>query len=297
MQDLCETLRLDDVLRAEGIEPAPISFELLYSHLAVDPRHDRLRSQLEDIVEEYFGSLLLPDEPTIYDYLLLSLREKDVVATFNWDPLLFQAALRNWRAAPLPRMLFLHGNVAMGYCADDRVKGPAAGKCGTCSRNFRRTRLLYPVTDKDYAGDPFLRVEWGAFEEALESAYLFTIFGFGAPATDAKAVEVMQAAWHRPGTRELEEIEIIDIRPHEELYRCWEPFIVRTHYRTHDDFFSATITDFPRRSCEAIWNQFMMLRLSAQNRPPLGVNLPTLQDWFRPLIEAEAKDNSREGRH
>jgi hypothetical protein len=45
-------------------------------------------------VREYFAQLELPVEPTIYDALLLSLRDKDAVFTFNWDPFLFQAHLR-----------------------------------------------------------------------------------------------------------------------------------------------------------------------------------------------------------
>ncbi len=288
MLDFTETLGLDSVLQAHGVTEKIADFELLYSQLAGNCRHDGLRARLEAAVEDYFWSLRLPDEPTLYDYLLLCLCEKDVIATFNWDPLLFQAALRNWQLAPLPRMLFLHGNVAIGYCAEDHVKGPAAGRCATCGRPFVRTRLLYPVTDKNYAADPFLLAEWKGFEEALESAYLFTIFGFGAPATDAKAVEIMQTAWRRPGNRELEEIELIDIRPDDELHQRWEPFIVRTHYRIYPGFFDSTIFEYPRRSCEAIWNQFMMLRLSAENRPPRDIALAELQDWFKPLVDAEA---------
>ncbi|MHA1748548.1 MAG: hypothetical protein ACTSXN_02865 [Promethearchaeota archaeon] len=37
----------------------------------------------------------MTESPTIYDYLILSLRKKDVIATFNWDPLLVQAAWKN----------------------------------------------------------------------------------------------------------------------------------------------------------------------------------------------------------
>jgi hypothetical protein len=33
----------------------------------------------------------IPDHVTLYDELLLTLRSKDLIATFNWDPLLLQA--------------------------------------------------------------------------------------------------------------------------------------------------------------------------------------------------------------
>ena len=45
-------------------------------------------------IHDYFHSLRIPPTPTLYDHLLLALRKKDVVATFNWDPLLLQAAKR-----------------------------------------------------------------------------------------------------------------------------------------------------------------------------------------------------------
>jgi hypothetical protein len=37
--------------------------------------------------------LELPDHPTVYDHLLLSLRKKDAIFTFNWDPFLLMRTL------------------------------------------------------------------------------------------------------------------------------------------------------------------------------------------------------------
>ena len=45
--------------------------------------------EIETRVDEYFADLELPGHPTIYDRLVLSLREKDLIATFNWDPFLY----------------------------------------------------------------------------------------------------------------------------------------------------------------------------------------------------------------
>lgn len=50
---------------------------------------------IERQITEYFEGLELPDGPTIYDYLVLGLRPKDTIATFNWDPLLLLAHKRN----------------------------------------------------------------------------------------------------------------------------------------------------------------------------------------------------------
>jgi len=46
---------------------------------------------------------------------LLSLRKKDAVCTFNWDPFLYDAWIRN-RHLDLPEIFFLHGNVRCGHC-------------------------------------------------------------------------------------------------------------------------------------------------------------------------------------
>ena len=57
----------------------------------------KVRMAVEQRDAEYFSKLELPDHPTIYDYRLLSLRKKDVIATFNWDPFLWLACHRKGR--------------------------------------------------------------------------------------------------------------------------------------------------------------------------------------------------------
>lgn len=61
------------------------NFELLFSKINGKPEYAKLQRILEPEVRDYFKSLKLPDEPTIYDYLILSLTEKDAIITFNWD--------------------------------------------------------------------------------------------------------------------------------------------------------------------------------------------------------------------
>lgn len=66
----------------------------------------------------------MTESPTIYDYLLLSLRKKDVVATINWDPLLVQALEGSLKEVPLSNYygVFKHdaGNTLMGV----KLTGP-----------------------------------------------------------------------------------------------------------------------------------------------------------------------------
>ena len=72
--------------------------------------------EIEKRIDAYFSSLRIPREATKYDFLLLSLREKDAIFTFNWDPFLFDAYKRNAHIASLPEIFFLHGNVRIGIC-------------------------------------------------------------------------------------------------------------------------------------------------------------------------------------
>lgn len=287
LADLPDILQLDGILNEHGIDLNGRDFEELYSDLhSADPENPLL-SELEDAVRNYFASLKLPPEPTIYDYLILSLRNKDFIATFNWDPFLFQAASRNRMAGPQPLLAFLHGCAILGVCDEHMWKGAIQGSCSECGRPYRPSRLLFPVKDKDYDVDAHISGEWSGFEAALREAYILTIFGFGAPSTDAKAVEIMESAWKSTGKRELEETEIIDIKRRNELKEKWDPFIVRAHYRTYHEFTGSTIARFPRRSCEVIWNQFMMLKVPHDNPAPVDVSLPDLQDWFQQLITGE----------
>lgn len=265
LDDLEEVLGLTNLLEESGVDIADQNFEAIYSDLHETNPDDPLLSQLEDKVRNYFAQLELPPEPTIYDYLVLSLREKDFIATFNWDPFLLQAATRNVRITKLPRLAFLHGCATLGICDEHYLKGPMPGRCSKCNEPFRPSRLLFPVKDKDYDIDIHISGEWSGLEAALSRAYILTIFGFGAPATDAKAVSIMQDAWSEPGKRDIEETEIIDIKPRDELKEQWDPFIVRSHYQITNDFFNSMVAKFPRRSCEAFFNRTMLLQLSSEN--------------------------------
>lgn len=85
----------------------------------------------------------LPDEPTIYDFLVMSLTSKDLIATFNWDLFLVQALGRAQRYTKnIPQVAFLHGNVAVGYCSDDNIIGNVGNIC-RCGKELKPMKLLF----------------------------------------------------------------------------------------------------------------------------------------------------------
>jgi hypothetical protein len=105
MEDLVAILELDSLLLQNGINPPYERFEALYSSVYSDPAYRGLTQTIENADRKYFSSLELPDYPTVYDHLLLSLRRKDAIFTFNWDPFPFDACARNQRFG-LPKIFF-----------------------------------------------------------------------------------------------------------------------------------------------------------------------------------------------
>lgn len=182
MADFSEIVPVKDVIPSLSVG----DFEAEYSRLARDPTSREKCDRLEQVVYKYFSELALPREPTLYDHLVLSLREKDVIATFNWDPFLIQAVRRNRLVKDrAPHLLFLHGNVLAGYCAEDQVVGVKGGQCSACGRPFAPSKLLYPVADKDYRNDLLIAEAWTILETALAEAFMVTIFGYGLERTGA----------------------------------------------------------------------------------------------------------------
>lgn len=116
MANLVEVLNLEPIIRRHGRTYKGQNFEAFYDALAQSGQHPELLEEIELEVCYYFAKLRLPDEATIYDYLVLSLREKDIIATFNWDPFLAQAFARNKDVVGyerMPQIVHLHGKTEL----------------------------------------------------------------------------------------------------------------------------------------------------------------------------------------
>ncbi len=298
MHNLVETIGLADLLSDAGVAFEGRNFEDIYSSICGVPAHVGLTSAIDGRVAEYFRQLALPDCPTIYDYLVLCLREKDVIATFNWDPFLWLACARNyWHAKP-PTVIFLHGCAIVGFCREHKPisMGQMGRTCGKCGKPYLPRRLLFPMGNKNYTDDPCIAAQWKTMKSVLEDASLLTVFGYGAPVTDAAAVDLMSQAWGSPHQRVMEEIEIIDIVCEEQLVKRWDRFIHSHHYRvltparvgeTSTDFFGSLVAKHPRRSCEAMFHQNIEAEFIEDNPVPICGTFDELWKWFEPLWLAE----------
>ena len=287
MRNMVEIIGLEPLLQSYGVTTGYEDFESLYDSLAADAKYKDLTIELENAVLAYFAEMRLPDEATLYDLLLLSLRDKDVIATFNWDPFLADAVKRNRHIKNLPRILFLHGNVDVGVCVEHRSKGFLEHSCSTCGQPLKPTPLLFPVKQKDYTTNPFIKNEWDEIQFFLEKAYLVTIFGYSAPATDVEAKELLLNTWKNNNTRELAEIEIINIRPREELEANWSEFFVRQHYAVFDKIGYSLSFKYVRRSCEAFAMATLQQAPWKENNFPETKSLEEIHQWLQPLLVEE----------
>lgn len=73
------------------------------------------------------------------------------------------------------------------------------------------------------------RCEW--LQEVLRVAPMVTIYGYGAPASDAEAIKLLIEGWGDPKDRNMEQVEMINTLSGDELYRTWNPFIHSDHYQ------------------------------------------------------------------
>src|SRR5699024_10647466 len=94
----------------------------------------------------------------------------------------------------LPQLAFLHGNVAVGYCVEDNVMGNVGMPC-RCGDTLAPTKLLFPIKNKDYYSDTAISKSWKSLKNALEVAYMVTIFVYSAIKSDVEAIVMLKKAW------------------------------------------------------------------------------------------------------
>lgn len=296
MNDLPKVIDMSNILSQLPHEILCDNFEELYGNIYEWDSNSKYLREINDRIYAYFSSLELPQEPTIYDYLIMSLRDKDVIATFNWDPFLFQAWWRNYLHGSSPGLLFLHGNVAIGYNDEIKEIGWAGSIGNRTHKYFEPTKLMFPIKHKNYASDTYIKDAWSRFEKCLQNAQRVTVFGYSAPKSDVEAISAMQKAWGTPEERNLEQFELIDIRQEDEVRESWDGFIHTHHYDYCTDFFQSSLALYPRRSFEAYMMQCFPITpeetfVEAVPIPQNDIHtFDEMWEWYKPLIECEEED-------
>lgn len=289
MKDFVEGLDLESLLSKWGIDPNQ-NFEDIYSDLYQSGEQAKTE-ELNKIINLYFGAMELPDNPNLYDHLVLSMRSKDLIATFNWDPFLVEAICRNRASGlKLPRIVFLHGNVAVSYCPKCGIKGRCFADCDKCAERLIKTPLLYPVKEKNYADDTFISNEWRILKRDMGSAFMITIFGYSGPKTDAEAITAMKAGWGDPNERSMEQTAFISTQREEDIAENWDAFIHSHHYEVQNDFYESWIANHPRRTGEAYMHQYIDAKFIDNNPIPKDLNFPELWAWYAQFKEPEERN-------
>lgn len=228
LRNIHHVLGLSKKLEEYGFsEQEMADFELLFSNIYGKTEHRELQEYLENKVFEYFSRLCIPDTPTYYDYLILSLTSKDCIISFNWDPFLLQAYKRNTSVGNLPEVVFPHGNAGVGVCYGCKVKGYAGAICPKCGRPLENMPLLFPIGKKNY-GSEIIRNEWAVAKQRLSVAAGITVYGYGAPVTDVEAMELMKGAYSESRVKEIAPFTIINLPMAEQEQReKWGNFLIR----------------------------------------------------------------------
>jgi len=287
MIDFIETVGLKEDFEFERIDYRGRNFEELYDELTQSGKYTPFLTNIKKKIYEYFSQMEIPDELTIYDKLIMSLRNKDIIASFNWDPLLMQAYKRNGPLNLLPQLRFLHGNVAVGICEKDKIMGNIENCCSKCGEKFGPMKLLYPIKNKNYNQDPAISEEWEVLKHFLTYGYFITIFGYSAPQNDVDAVSIMKEIWDKNKTKVLNEVEIIDIKPEEDVRKIWKDFIFSHHYQIYNNFEQSYINNNPRRTCDAFASQTLNAEF-LENKPiPKNLSVKSFHEWLKPLIIEE----------
>ena len=271
----------------EGANLEGADFEFQFTKLRENATCQSRLYEIESMLLEYFSSLALPDDPTIYDYLILGLREKDVIATFNWDPFLMLAHARNRAVSKLPEIRFLHGCVQYASCPDHDVLGQPRERCPMCSEPLVKSSIMFPHGDKDYARDGIIARDWDFVTKRLKEAFHLTIFGYSGPQTDYKAKKLLLNGWKQTPMRRVSHVEIIDNGDADDLRRNWRDFIPFHHDMVIESFWESTIARWPRRTAEYKTAASFWGTVSERIGPMRIGSLEELQKWHAEIADAE----------
>lgn len=297
MNGFIEELGLEGILSSVKLNTISRNIEDIYTELferGVECKE--VREELESAIYEFFSALTLPDEVNLYDMLLLSLTEKDCIASFNWDPFLIQAYNRARNITDnLPQMCFLHGNVAAGYCLECEGFGALKRKTCECGNPYTRTPLLFPVKKKDYTSNSFIRNQWELFKNVLSKAKMLTIFGYSAPKTDIGAIEILTNVFESNiVSHRFDHIEIIERPgfPYEQISDAWRTIVSDTQCQLNviDSFYDSYLAQSPRRSVECHYKR----NIGGWWEDPSisfieNMTFEEVEDLLRPLLTEESE--------
>lgn len=290
LKNIHNVLGLTDELKKYGFTDEEMSdFELLYSSIYDRKEYTSLTRYLEEEVRKYFKQLQIPDKPTYYDYLILSLTEKDAIISFNWDPFLMQAYRRNLSVGNLPVLIFPHGNVGVGICDDCHTIGYADTLCTNCFREYDDMPLLFPVGQKNYNNNSVIKYQWLQAQDYLSRAMGITVYGYGVPETDKEAYQLMKVAYQKSRCKDIAPFTIINLTSEKEIQmKKWEELLDKDMTLFCDSFEQTLLWRNPRVSIETLFDAILQQHPRETEKSFKRFdNLEELQDFVKTINEYE----------
>lgn len=277
----------NDIRELGYTDDIPDNFETFFSNISESGNYPELTKRLEGRVRNFFKRLQIPDEITLYDYLILSLTKKDAIISFNWDPFLMQAYRRNINVGNLPQLIFPHGNVGVGLCNECKVKGYADCLCPNCLKALSDMKLLYPVKKKNYYDGNIIENEWILAKNYLSHAAGITVFGYSAPESDLEAYTLLKESYKQSKIDINAPFTIINLdSERDNQKKKWEDIYDNRMLAYHTSFQESILWLYPRVSLETIFDAIL------QQQPRVDVksfqqfsSLEELQLFVRTITE------------
>lgn len=82
MDGFLEKLGMSEVIADLNLVTKSGNLEDIYSEISERDEYADVRGELDTRIRNYFSEFEIPDEPTVYDFLILSLRKKETVTNF-----------------------------------------------------------------------------------------------------------------------------------------------------------------------------------------------------------------------
>ncbi len=145
-------------------------------------------------------------------------------------------------------------------------------------------------------------MSWQMLKDWLhsDSTNRVTIFGYSAPVSDKAAIDLMNSAWGTPDERNMEQFEIRDVRPEDEVCRSWDRFIHTHHYDYCTNYFQSSLAKCPRRTSEDyfLWCYPTTPEEAFHERCPIpDSGFDTFEEmwaWHQELIDIEDRKKANE---
>lgn len=254
LENFCEDPFFTQFLESLDIDYKKMNIEEICDYLNKSDKEKY--EELCKLIRQKYEQIKLPKDTCILEKLLLSLTNKDVVISFNWDSLIIQAYNRVQDFIPqqeLPDLLFPHGNVEAGYT--DTKYG-----CLSNPQNagFTPSPLNMPVDELDYLSNRFIQDQWNKFKRHIYEAQMITFFGYSGPPSDAKDMETFFNIFVQ--NRDCARFEVIDkdTDTAKQVSQKWSQYILYTEHEPEcrGSFYESRMAIEPRQSIRSLdcWN-------------------------------------------